>query len=65
MSLFPPQDTNNRSIWREVQLVFRILQKPILSLKLLLDEFAVISKKLHVEKRKKLRPLQLSLVKFA
>jgi hypothetical protein len=62
--LFPPQKTNKRSIWREVKLVFRILQKSVLSLKQLLDRFASISEKLHIENRIKLRPLQLAQLDF-
>jgi hypothetical protein len=48
-----------RSIWREVQFIYRILQKNILALGELLTWFSRISSILKVEKRIKRRELQL------
>ena len=57
---FPPELTENRSIWREIKLIYRMIRDNILSLGKLLSYFSSIAEILKIEKRKKLRKLQMT-----
>lgn len=56
----PPETSTKRSIWREVQIIYRMIRENVLSLSKLLDHFANISLVLNVEKRQRRRELQLA-----
>jgi len=57
---FPPELTKSRSIWREIKLIYRMIRDNILSLDKLLSRFSRLAEILKVEKRKKLRKLQMA-----